>query len=96
MAFFTAAQLRSEVEAALDQIRPALLADGGNVEVVGVDETGAVSLLFQGACVTCPSQLATLRLLLEPMLKKRIPAVTEVIPVDPEAVSRPGDPPSAP
>ncbi len=78
-------KLRIEVEAALDEIRPALLADGGNVEVVGVDEEGAVSILFQGACATCPSQSATLRLLLEPMLKKHIPDVTLVIPVDPTA-----------
>jgi len=83
MAFVSSAQLRAEVEAALDQIRPALLVDGGNVEVVGVDDAGAVSLLFQGACVTCPSQLATLRLLLEPLLKKKVPSVTQVIPVDP-------------
>lgn len=77
--------LRNEVEAAMDEIRPALLADGGNVEVVGVDDEGAVSVLFQGACATCPSQSATLRLLLEPMLKKHLPGVTQVIPVDPAA-----------
>ena len=88
MAFVSSSHLRAEVEATLDQIRPALLSDGGNVEVVGVDETGTVSLLFQGACVACPSQLATLRLLLEPLLKKRIPAVTQVIPVDPEESGR--------
>ena len=79
--------LRSEVELALDQMRPALLADGGNVEVMGVDEGGAVSLIFQGACANCPSQLATLRLLLEPMLKARIPSITQVIPVDPDATT---------
>ena len=78
-----AQHVRNQVELALDQIRPALVADGGNVEVVAVDESGAVSLLFQGACVGCPSQRATLRLLLEPLLKQRIPGISEVIPVDP-------------
>lgn len=78
-----AQHMRNQVEIALDQIRPALIADGGNVEVMAVDEGGAVSLLFQGACVDCPSQRATLRLLLEPLLKQRIPGISEVIPVDP-------------
>lgn len=87
MAFASPEKLRGEVEAVLDEIRPALLADGGNVEVVGVDDAGAVSLLFQGTCVRCPSQFATLRLLIEPLLKKRIPAVTQVIPVDPASAA---------
>lgn len=75
---------RNQVEMALDLVRPALVADGGNVEVVAVDDDGAVSLLFQGACANCPSQRATLRLLLEPFLKQRIPSISEVIPVGPE------------
>jgi Fe-S cluster biogenesis protein NfuA len=76
-------RLRLQVESALDRLRPALLLDGGNVELAGVDEDGAVSVLFQGACARCPAQLATLRLVLEPTLRREIPAVREVIPVDP-------------
>jgi Fe-S cluster biogenesis protein NfuA len=76
-------RLRLQVESAIDRLRPALLLDGGNVELAGVDEDGAVSLLFQGACATCPAQLATLRLVIEPTLRREIPAVKQVIPVHP-------------
>lgn len=77
--------LRAELEMALDQIRPALIADGGNVELVGFDDSGAVSVVFQGACVSCPSQTATVRALLEPLLKKRVPSVTTIVTIDPDA-----------
>jgi len=72
-----AQRLRAQVENVIDRLRPGLLADGGNVELVGVDASGVVSLLFQGACARCPSQLATLR--------REIPAVTQVVPVEPQA-----------
>jgi hypothetical protein len=51
-------------------LRPGLLADGGNVELVGVDGAGVVSVLFQGACIQCPAQLATLRFVIEATLRK--------------------------
>jgi Fe-S cluster biogenesis protein NfuA len=76
-------RLRLQVEAVLDRLRPGLLFDGGNVELVGVNEGGAVSLLFQGACAQCPAQLATLRLVIEPTLRSEVPAVTHVVPVAP-------------
>ncbi len=76
-------RLRAQVESVLDRLRPALLVDGGNVELAAVDENGAVSLLFQGACVQCPAQHATLRFVIEPTLKREVPAVREVVPVDP-------------
>lgn len=80
-----AQHLRAELEMALDQIRPALIADGGNVELVGFDDSGAVSLVFQGSCVGCPSQNATVRALLEPLLKKRVPSVSTIVTIDPDA-----------
>jgi Fe-S cluster biogenesis protein NfuA len=78
-----ARRLRPQVEAVLDRLRPGLVADGGNVELVGVDEGGAVSVLFQGACASCPAQLATLRFAIEAALRREIPAVTQVVPADP-------------
>ena len=76
-------RLRPQIETVLDRLRPGLLVDGGNVELVGVDDAGVVSVLFQGACVQCPSQLATLRFVLEATLRSEIPAITQVVPVEP-------------
>jgi Fe-S cluster biogenesis protein NfuA len=73
--------LHAQVEALLDRLRPALVADGGNVELVAVDEDGTVRLALGGACVTCPAQLATLRLALEPALRAELPAVKAIIAV---------------
>jgi Fe-S cluster biogenesis protein NfuA len=73
--------LRERVEAALDRLRPALLADGGNVELVDVDEDGTVQVVLQGACATCPAQPATLRFGLEAALQSAVPGVTRVVSV---------------
>jgi Fe-S cluster biogenesis protein NfuA len=78
-------RLRAQVEATLDHLRPGLIADGGNVELVGVESSGVVSVLFQGACVRCPAQLATLRFVLEAALRKEIPAITQVVPIEPKS-----------
>eukprot|EP00897_Mesotaenium_endlicherianum_P004008 jgi/Mesen1/3635/ME000020S03162 len=58
----------SSVDKALDQVRPYLIADGGNVEVVGV-ENGVVFLRLQGACGTCPSSTATMKMGIERSLQ---------------------------
>jgi Fe-S cluster biogenesis protein NfuA len=76
-------RLRAQVEAVLDRLRPGLLADGGNVELVGVEEGGAISVQFQGACAHCPGQLGTLRFGIEAALRREVPAVTQVVPVEP-------------
>jgi Fe-S cluster biogenesis protein NfuA len=68
-----------DVRFALDALRPGLLADGGNVELIAIDEDGIVHLELQGACATCPSREATLSLYLLPALKKRVPGVVDVI-----------------
>lgn len=81
-----ARRLRTQVEAVVDRLRPGLLADGGNVELVGVDGAGVVSVLFQGACIQCPAQLATLRFVIEATLRKEIPAISQVVPVEPVPV----------
>lgn len=64
----------------LDQIRPALHADGGDVEFVGYDESdGIVHLRLMGACESCPISMLTLKEGIEKRLRSSIPEVTEVL-----------------
>ena len=72
--------MREKVEAVLAQIRPALQAHGGDVELVDVNE-GVVKLSLRGACFGCPMATITLHNGIERMLKERIPEVKEVIAV---------------
>jgi Fe-S cluster biogenesis protein NfuA len=80
---------RRRVELALDRLRPALLQDGGNLELIDVNEDGTVRIELQGACVQCPAQAATLRYALEPALRREVPEVIAIAPL-------PGDPEPAP
>ena len=72
--------MREKVEAALAQVRPALQADGGDVELVDVND-GVVKLKLKGACGSCPMATITLKNGIERVLKEQIPEVTEVIAV---------------
>jgi len=72
--------MREKVEVVLAQIRPALQADGGDVELVAVNE-GVVRLKLKGACDGCPMVTMTLRHGIERVLKEQIPEVKEVIAV---------------
>ncbi len=72
--------MKEKVEAALEEIRPTLQADGGDVELVGVDE-GIVSVKLTGACAGCPMSTMTLKMGIERVLRGRIPEVKEVISV---------------
>jgi len=72
--------MREKVEAALAQVRPALQADGGDVELVDVKE-GVVMLRLTGACVGCPMATMTLRQGIERVLKEEVPEVKEVVAV---------------
>jgi len=72
--------MREKVEAALKQIRPALQADGGDVELVDVND-GTVSLKLKGACSGCPMATMTLQDGIARVLKEQIPEVREVIAV---------------
>ncbi len=73
--------MREAIENWLDRIRPGLVADGGNVELRQVDEDGTVRVELQGACRSCPAQLATLRIGIEEPLCKAVPGVTSVVAV---------------
>lgn len=71
--------MKERVEEALDLIRPALENDGGNVELVDVDEdAGIVKLKLVGACGSCPMSQLTLRMGIERVLKEQIPEIVEV------------------
>jgi len=71
--------IRQQVQAVIDHIRPLLQADGGDIELVGVDEsTGTVSVRLQGACRGCPSAAMTLRMGVERHLKEKVPGVQKV------------------
>jgi Fe-S cluster biogenesis protein NfuA len=72
--------MREKVEAALAQIRPALQADGGDVELVGVDD-GVVKVMLKGACAGCPVAEMTLKQGIERLLREQIPEVKEVVAV---------------
>ncbi|AFY74608.1 thioredoxin-like protein [Synechococcus sp. PCC 7502] len=73
-----ALDLTSEnVETVLDELRPYLLSDGGNVELVEI-EGPVVKLRLQGACGSCPSSAMTLRMGIERKLRESIPDIGEV------------------
>lgn len=74
--------MKDRVEKALDLIRPALQNDGGNVELVDVDEAaGVVKVKLVGACGSCPMSQMTLRMGVERVLRDEIPEVKEVVAV---------------
>jgi Fe-S cluster biogenesis protein NfuA len=70
--------MREAVEKALNLVRPALQADGGNVELVNVTEDGVVSVRLTGACGSCPMSTMTLKMGVEKVLKEQVPGVTSV------------------
>ena len=73
--------LRDKVEKVINLIRPAVQADGGDIELVDVSGDGVVQIRFHGACQGCPSAGMTLQFGIERNLREKVPEVTEVIPV---------------
>lgn len=69
--------MKENVERVLDKVRPALQADGGDVELVDVDE-GVVKLRLTGACGGCPMATLTLKNGIEAALKEEIPSIDRV------------------
>ncbi|MEN6465317.1 MAG: NifU family protein [Syntrophaceae bacterium] len=70
--------MKEEVKKALDDIRPNLQADGGDVELVNISEDGIVSVKLKGSCAGCPMSQMTLKMGIEKYLKKVVPEVKEV------------------
>lgn len=73
--------MHEKVQEAIDKIRPALQRDGGDVELVGVED-GVVKVRLQGACKGCPMSQMTLKNGIEKFLQKEIPEVVRVEGVD--------------
>ncbi len=68
-----------EVKKALELIRPALQADGGDVELVEISDDGVVKVRLKGACGSCPMSTMTLKMGIERTLKEKVPGVKEVV-----------------
>jgi len=73
--------MKEKVQEVLNLVRPALQADGGDVELVDVTEDGVVSVRLKGACGSCPMSTMTLKMGIERTLKEKIPEVKEVVQV---------------
>ena len=72
----------TRIQEILDQIRPALHADGGDVEFLGFDQSdGVVHLRLMGACESCPISMLTLKEGIERRIRSTVPEVTEVMAV---------------
>ena len=71
---------QEKVEEVLNKIRPSLMMDGGNVELVSVDN-GTVKVKLTGACGSCPMSTMTLKMGIESIIKKEIPDIKEVVAV---------------
>jgi len=72
--------MREDIQTALEKIRPALQADGGDVELVDVED-GIVSVRLTGACGGCPMSTLTLKMGIERILREQVPDVREVVSV---------------
>lgn len=67
-----------QVQDVLNKLRPYLLRDGGDVQLVDVDEDGVVQIRLMGACGNCPSSAITLKAGIERALTTEVPGVTEI------------------
>jgi len=72
---------KAKVEEALKEVRPTLQRDGGDIELVSVEDNGVVKVRLKGACGSCPMSTMTLKMGVEKHLKQQIPEVTEVVQV---------------
>ncbi len=70
--------LKEKVQEALNKVRPQLQADGGDVELVEVNEAGVVKVRLTGACGGCPMSQMTLKMGIEKILKQQVPEVSSV------------------
>jgi len=71
--------LKDEVRKVIDEIRPYLVADGGDIELIDVSDEGTVKVKLKGACVGCPMSQMTLEMGVERYLKSKVPQVKKVV-----------------
>ncbi|NPV47397.1 MAG: NifU family protein [Armatimonadetes bacterium] len=74
-------EMKEKVQEVIDEIRPHLQADGGDIELVDVTEENEVQVRLQGRCRGCPMSQLTMAMVIERTIKERIPEVTGVVPV---------------
>jgi Fe-S cluster biogenesis protein NfuA len=74
--------METEVQSAIEAIRPALQADGGDIVFRDIDDDGVVHVELVGACGTCPISTMTLKAGVERIIKDRVPGVSAVAAVD--------------
>lgn len=74
-------ELKERVQAVVEEIRPQLQADGGDLELVDVTADNEVQVRLQGRCRGCPMSQLTLAMVIERTIKEQIPEVTAVVPV---------------
>lgn len=72
---------KEQVSEAIQQVRPALQRDGGDIELVSVEADGVVKVRLKGACGSCPMSTMTLKMGVEKFLKQQLPEVKEVVQV---------------
>ena len=70
--------LKEKVEDALNKVRPSLQADGGDVQLIDVNDSGIVKVKLQGSCAGCPMSQMTLKMGIEKILKQNVPEVKQV------------------
>ena len=75
-------ELRANVEKALEEIRPFLKSDGGDISLVSIDGDSSVKVRLEGACTTCSVNQMTLKSGVEMTIKKYAPQIEEVINVE--------------
>jgi Fe-S cluster biogenesis protein NfuA len=73
--------LKEKVEEALNKVRPSLQADGGDVQLIDVDDAGVVKVRLEGACAGCPMSQMTLKMGIEKTLKQNVPEIDKVVTV---------------
>lgn len=76
------AALFDRVNRVIELIRPAVQADGGDLEFVGITDQRVVQIRFHGACVGCPSSEMTLQMGVERNVRQHVPEITGVVAVD--------------
>ena len=75
-------EIEGKILSALDEIRPYLQSDGGDISLVDINENLEVRVKMMGACGTCPMSIQTLQLGVERVIQKAVPQVKKVIAVD--------------
>ena len=78
----TSEQIKSNVEKALEEIRPFLLNDGGDISLVSIEDDRLVRVKLEGACVSCSVNTMTLKMGVELTIKKHAPQIEKVVNIE--------------